>query len=193
MNIRIKKNLKKLVAVVLIAGTIVGEGAAVVSEAATINPKGSANVSESAKQLQNSLKSYKEKQSQQGATQEKINKLVSLANAQKGKPYKWGATGPSSFDCSGLTSYVYKNAIGVTIPRVSRDQATAGVKVDKSSMKVGDLVFFGSGGSISHVGMYVGDSKFIHAPQTGDVVKVTSMASGTNYNNRFITARRIVQ
>ncbi|WP_165478927.1 C40 family peptidase, partial [Clostridioides difficile] len=57
----------------------------------------------------------------------------------------------------------------------------------------GDLVFFGSGGSINHVGLYVGDSKFIHSPQTGDVVKVTSMAPGTNYAKRLITATRVLQ
>ncbi|EQG08313.1 nlpC/P60 family protein, partial [Clostridioides difficile 6057] len=60
-------------------------------------------------------------------------------------------------------------------------------------LKPGDLVFFGSGGSINHVGLYVGDSKFIHSPQTGDVVKVTSMAPGTNYARRLITATRVLQ
>jgi len=119
-------------------------------------------------------------------------KVIDLAYKQKGKPYKWGATGPDSFDCSGFTTYVYKNAASITLPRVSRDQAKAGTKVERNNLKEGDLVFFGSGGSITHVGMYVGDQQFIHSPQSGDVVKVTKMDTGS-YSNRFITARRIIQ
>ncbi|MDR0880548.1 MAG: C40 family peptidase [Clostridioides sp.] len=122
----------------------------------------------------------------------KIESVLQLAYKQQGKPYRWGATGPSSFDCSGLTSYVYKNAANMSIPRVSRDQAKAGVAVSRASLRPGDLVFFGSGSNITHVGMYVGDSKFIHSPQTGDVVKVTRMDTGS-YSRRFITARRIIQ
>lgn len=123
---------------------------------------------------------------------DKIENILNLAYKQQGKPYRWGATGPNSFDCSGLTSYVYKNGAGITLPRVSRSQATVGTYVNRANLKPGDLVFFGSGKSITHVGMYVGDQKFIHSPQTGDVVKVSKMDTGS-YSKRFITARRIVQ
>ncbi|HCQ5838541.1 TPA: C40 family peptidase [Clostridioides difficile] len=130
---------------------------------------------------------------QGGNVDAKVQNVLNLAFKQQGKPYRWGATGPNAFDCSGFTSYVYKNGAGVNLPRVSRSQATVGKKVSRAELKPGDLVFFGSGGSINHVGLYVGDSKFIHSPQTGDVVKVTSMAPGTNYARRLITATRVLQ
>lgn len=121
---------------------------------------------------------------------EKVQSLLNLAYKQSGKPYKWGANGPSAFDCSGFTSYVYKNSVGVNLPRVSRSQANVGKRISKNDLKPGDLVFFGSG-SISHVGIYVGDSKFIHSPQTGDVVKVSRMDTGS-YSRRFISAARVL-
>lgn len=124
-------------------------------------------------------------------TSQKVQNVLNLAYKQSGKPYKWGSNGPSSFDCSGFTSYVYRNSVGVNLPRVSRDQANAGKRVNRNELQAGDLVFFGSGKSISHVGIYVGDSKFIHSPQTGDVVKVSRMDTG-NYSKRFISASRIL-
>ncbi|MDR1774065.1 MAG: C40 family peptidase [Clostridioides sp.] len=136
--------------------------------------------------------SSEESKSSATDTASKIDLLLDMANKQKGKPYKYGSAGPNSFDCSGFTSYVYKNALGITLPRVSRDQAGAGTYVSRENLKAGDLVFFGSRGRISHVGMYIGGGQFIHSPQTGDVVKVSRMDTG-NYSKRFITARRIVQ
>lgn len=118
----------------------------------------------------------------------KVEKVITLAKAQMGKPYRWGATGPNSFDCSGLMYYCYKNAANITLPRVSRDQAKAGVKVTKDELKAGDLVFFGSGSSITHVGMYIGNDQYIHSPQTGDVVKISKLSA-----RKMITARRIIQ
>ena len=101
------------------------------------------------------------------ANEEIINKVIDLAYKQLGKPYKWGAEGPNSFDCSGLTYYVYKNAADMVIPRVSREQAKVGVQVSRSNLQPGDLVFFSSSGTtINHVGLYIGDSNFIHSPQT---------------------------
>lgn len=123
---------------------------------------------------------------------EKVESILKLAYQQQGKPYRWGATGPNSFDCSGFTSYVYKNGAGITLPRVSRSQATVGTYVNRANLQPGDLVFFGSGSRITHVGMYVGGQKFIHSPQTGDVVKVSRMDTGS-YAKRLITARRIIQ
>lgn len=118
----------------------------------------------------------------------KVQKVISVAKAQMGKPYRWGATGPSSFDCSGLMQYAYKNGAGVSLPRVSRDQATVGKKVSKAELQPGDLVFFAKGGRIHHVGMYLGNDQYIHAPQTGDVVKISKLSSRTLY-----TARRVIQ
>jgi cell wall-associated NlpC family hydrolase len=108
-------------------------------------------------------------------------KAVAVALAQLGSPYLWGADGPSSFDCSGLTSFAYA-AAGITIPRVSRAQfaAYAGLHpVDPLHLVAGDLVFFadtpGNPGSIHHVGMYVGRGLMVEAPHTGAVVRTSSI------------------
>ncbi|MBU5306842.1 C40 family peptidase [Clostridioides mangenotii] len=185
INIKNKK-FKKLIAGVLIAGFTLLEGQVIATAVETDSQSMVSQTKESSAQLNDSIvAANKEKSS-------KVKKVLDLAYEQQGKPYKWGATGPDSFDCSGFTTYVYKNAADVSLPRVSRDQAKAGTKVERNNLKEGDLVFFGSGGSITHVGMYVGDQKFIHSPQTGDVVKITRMDTGS-YSNRFITARRIIQ
>ncbi|MEV6841154.1 NlpC/P60 family protein [Streptomyces sp. NPDC051133] len=96
------------------------------------------------------------------------------AQAQIGKPYVYGATGPSSFDCSGLTSYAYAQA-GVSIPRTSEAQAGIGTRIySQSDLKVGDLVFFY--GDIHHVGLYAGNGQVLHAPHTGAVVRYEAMS-----------------
>lgn len=116
--------------------------------------------------------------------------VVNLAYSKIGSPYVWGAEGPNSFDCSGLTSYVYKNAAGISIPRSSSAQAGYGKTVSKSDLQPGDLVFFGSG-SVSHVGIYIGGGNMIHSPKPGDSVKITSINS-SYYSGRFITAKRVL-
>ncbi|CAL2063040.1 MULTISPECIES: C40 family peptidase [Streptomyces] len=96
------------------------------------------------------------------------------AQGQLGKPYVYGATGPSSFDCSGLTSYAYAQA-GVSIPRTSEEQANIGTRIySQSQLKVGDLVFFY--GDIHHVGLYAGNGQVLHAPHTGAVVRYEAMS-----------------
>ncbi|RKN46851.1 C40 family peptidase [Streptomyces hoynatensis] len=97
---------------------------------------------------------------------------VAFAEAQLGKPYVWGATGPSSYDCSGLTQAAWR-AAGVEIPRVTWDQVNIGTRVSRDQLQPGDLVFFYS--DISHVGMYVGDGTIIHAPKPGDVITYESV------------------
>ena len=108
-------------------------------------------------------------------------KAVQVALAQMGAPYRWGAEGPSEFDCSGLTSFAYAKA-GVTIPRVSRAQfaAYAGVRpVDRMRLVAGDLVFFADNprvpSTIHHVGMYIGRGLMVEAPYTGAVVRTSSI------------------
>lgn len=121
-----------------------------------------------------------------------INNIISIANAQIGKPYKWGAIGPSSFDCSGFTSYIYKNGAGITLPRTSVSQSKTGIKVSRNQLINGDLVFFNtSGKGVSHVGMYIGDSKFIHA-STSKGVRIDSLNS-SYYKTRFISGSRIIK
>jgi cell wall-associated NlpC family hydrolase len=115
---------------------------------------------------------------------------VRWALAQLGDPYRWGATGPDMFDCSGLTSAAY-HAAGTAIPRVSRDQWNAGPHVDVPNLLPGDLVFYadnvGNPLTIHHVGMYIGNGLMVHAPHTGDVVRVASI-----WREGYIGATRVV-
>ncbi|MGP4112846.1 NlpC/P60 family protein [Streptomyces sp. 4N509B] len=97
---------------------------------------------------------------------------IAFAEAQIGKPYVWGATGPDSFDCSGLTQAAWL-AAGVEIPRVTYDQVNIGTTIPRSQAQPGDLVFFYD--DISHVGLYIGGGMMIHAPKPGDVVKVEAI------------------
>lgn len=107
--------------------------------------------------------------------------IYKLAKKNLGKPYVYGATGPSAFDCSGFTSYVYKKAANVTIPRTAAAQYQAAKKVSYKNMKKGDLVFFGySAYSIYHVGVYVGKGQMIDAQNNG-VVKEKVIAPWWNY------------
>ncbi|MEO7629888.1 MAG: C40 family peptidase [Mycobacteriales bacterium] len=98
---------------------------------------------------------------------------VRSAYAQLGKRYVWAADGPNTFDCSGLTMYVWAKA-GVSLPHSSRAQFHEGRRVSRSELRSGDLVFFGS--PIHHVGIFIGGGQYIAAPQTGDVVSIRSMA-----------------
>lgn len=100
---------------------------------------------------------------------------VQVAETKLGKPYQWGATGPSSFDCSGLTSWAW-GQVGIDLPRVAQNQYLALLRVPLSQLQPGDLVFFGtSDDTIHHVGMFVGDGKMINAPYTGVNVRFDSI------------------
>lgn len=107
--------------------------------------------------------------------------IINEAYSHLGKAYVWGATGPSNFDCSGFTQYVYKKAAGIDITRTTYSQINVGRAVTRDQLQPGDLVFTHAG----HVGIYVGGGSMIHAPQTGDVVKVSSIT-------KFYAARRII-
>jgi cell wall-associated NlpC family hydrolase len=98
----------------------------------------------------------------------------SAAQSKIGSPYVYGASGPSSFDCSGLTSWAYAQA-GVSIPRTSQAQAGIGQRLSLSQLQVGDLVFFY--GDIHHVGLYAGNGQVLHAPRTGTVVRYEAISN----------------
>jgi len=90
-----------------------------------------------------------------------------------GRPYVWGAAGPTTFDCSGLTMWAYQQ-VGLNLPHYTGSQWNAGTRVSEDQLQPGDLVFFYS--DLHHMGMYVGGGKMLHAPQTGDVVKIAPIA-----------------
>lgn len=117
--------------------------------------------------------------------------LVRTAKQYIGKPYRWGGeSARTGFDCSGLTMTVYR-LNGLDLPRNSRAQFDAGIPVSRKSLKKGDLVFFYTGrkGRVSHVGIYAGTGKFIHAPRRGKTIRVSAM-SAAYYSKRYMGARR---
>jgi cell wall-associated NlpC family hydrolase len=101
--------------------------------------------------------------------------VVTYAKSRLGLPYVWAASGPRSFDCSGLTMWCYRQ-IGISLPHSSRAQINVGQRVSRANIQPGDLVFFGS--PIHHVGMYVGGGMMIHAPNSGSVVKYSPAFRG---------------
>ncbi|MDQ1713779.1 MAG: hypothetical protein QOE45_3229 [Frankiaceae bacterium] len=110
-------------------------------------------------------------------------RAVSEAAKHKGAPYQYGAAGPSRFDCSGFTRYVWSR-LGKTLPHNSAQQYNSVKHVAKSAIKVGDLVFIVSGGGIHHVGIYAGNNKMWHSPKSGDVVKLAPIWTGSYYVGR---------
>ena len=124
---------------------------------------------------------------------DKAQAIVNLVTKQLGKPYVWGAEGPNSFDCSGLIYYVYKNAVGMSLPRTSIEQSRTGTTVSMSNLKPGDLIFSSTdgSGSVNHVGIYVGNNEMIHAPKVGDVVKKSKM--NTSYwIDSYVVSKRVL-
>jgi cell wall-associated NlpC family hydrolase len=111
--------------------------------------------------------------------------VVGIAMRYLGTPYVWGGASPSGFDCSGLVMYVYAQ-VGVSLPHSSYAQYGAGSPVSRGDLQAGDLVFFNG---LGHVGIYVGGGSFIHAPHTGDVVKISSMTGW--YASTYVGARRV--
>ena len=124
-------------------------------------------------------------------SQDEAGDLIMNAMSLIGLSYRFGGNSPTQgLDCSGFMQYIFKRSMGITLPRTSAEMATVGQQVDRANLKPGDMVFFGSGGRVSHVGMYIGNDRFIHAPRTGRDIEITSM-NGTYWENRYITARRV--
>jgi cell wall-associated NlpC family hydrolase len=124
---------------------------------------------------------------------DRASDLVVTSMGFLGVPYKrGGTTAESGFDCSGLVRAIYQNTIGLVLPRRANEQAAATEKIDKKDLQPGDLVFFNTmKRAFSHVGIYVGEGKFIHSPKPGAKVRVEDM--GQNYwQRRFDGARRVL-
>jgi cell wall-associated NlpC family hydrolase len=110
---------------------------------------------------------------------------ATIALRYLGIPYLWGGASPATgFDCSGLVMYVYAQ-LGIQLPHYAAAQYQLGTPVDRSQLQPGDLVFFDA---LDHVGIYIGNGQFVHAPQTGDVVKITALS---DFGDAYVGARRI--
>ena len=133
------------------------------------------------------------------------NNLVTYSSTFLGTQYLWGGTTPAildttgkyisgGFDCSGFVQYVYKN-FGVNLPRTSMDQVNKGVSVKINDLEKGDLVFFMTNSAlpheVSHVGIYIGNNKFIHSPNTYDVIKISELTG--YYKDKFVIGKRMIQ
>lgn len=127
-------------------------------------------------------------QEQQGRVQTMLKRALALL----GTPYRWGGTSPDGgFDCSGLVGYVFRTALGIELPRVSREMANDGEKVERAALTAGDLVFFSRRGKrVDHVGIYMGNGQFVHAPRTGKDVMVSDLDRGY-WSGKFLQARRV--
>lgn len=131
-------------------------------------------------------------ESRVGAFLSRANDLVLNAMGFMGIPYKWGGTTPETgFDCSGFVQFVFRQATGVTLPRSSFDQVLYGVSVAREELQPGDLVFFNTmRAQFSHVGIYIGENRFIHSPSRGKAVEIVDI-SNAYWQKRYNGARRL--
>ena len=124
-----------------------------------------------------------------------VNQIEWDAKKLLGKKYVWGATGPYTYDCSGFTQKIFRDA-GINIPRVSRDQARVGQFVDYSHLRKGDMVFFDTHkkrtGKVTHVGIYLGNGNFIHASSGAKKIVIFNFNQKKYYKSRFLWGRRVI-
>ncbi len=121
------------------------------------------------------------------------NAVLMRALGLVGTPYRFGGNTPESgFDCSGLVTYVFRDMLDVRLPRTSRELAAAqGPRIEPARLAPADLVFFGSRGSVTHVGIYVGEGRFVHAPSSGGTVRLDHL-DGTYWRDHYSGARRVL-
>ena len=123
----------------------------------------------------------------------KANAVLMRAISLVGTPYRYGGNTPEGgFDCSGLVNYVYRDMLDLRLPRTSRELAAVqGPRIAPERLASGDLVFFGSGGTVSHVGIYVGEGRFVHAPSSGGTVRLDRL-DGSWWRDHYSGARRLL-
>jgi len=121
------------------------------------------------------------------------NAVLMRAISLVGTPYRYGGNTPEGgFDCSGLVNYVYRDMLDLRLPRTSRELAAIqGPRLAPSRLAPADLVFFGSGGGVSHVGIYVGEGRFVHAPSSGGTVRLDQL-DGPYWRDHYSGARRVL-
>lgn len=122
------------------------------------------------------------------------NAVLMRAISLVGTPYRYGGNTPEGgFDCSGLVNYVYRDMLDLRLPRTSRDLAAyQGPRISPDHLTAADLVFFGSTGQVSHVGIYVGEGRFVHAPSTGGTVRLDRL-DGPYWRDHYSGAKRVLQ
>ncbi len=122
------------------------------------------------------------------------NAVLMRAIGLVGTPYRWGGNTPDTgFDCSGLVNYVFRDMLDLRLPRTSRELAAMqGPKIATQRLAPADLVFFGSGGTVSHVGIYVGEGRFVHAPRTGGTVRLDRL-DGPYWRDHYTGAKRVLE
>ena len=118
--------------------------------------------------------------------------LIGSAMGLLGVAYRYGGTSANTgFDCSGFMQHIFRRSMQINLPRTSAEQARMGEPVSRSDLQPGDMVFFNTAGRrISHVGLYIGNNRFIHAPRTGKNIEITSL-SNKYWNSKYVTARRV--
>jgi cell wall-associated NlpC family hydrolase len=123
----------------------------------------------------------------------RANAVLMRAISLVGTPYQWGGNTPESgFDCSGLVNYVYRDMLDLRLPRTSRELAAIqGPRIPTAQLASGDLVFFGDRGQVSHVGIYVGEGRFVHAPNSGGTVRLDRL-DGSWWRDHYSGARRLL-
>jgi Cell wall-associated hydrolases (invasion-associated proteins) len=123
----------------------------------------------------------------------KANAVLMRAISLVGTPYRYGGNTPEGgFDCSGLINYVFRDMLDLRLPRTSRElAATKGGRIAPDRLAGGDLVFFGSDDQVSHVGIYVGEGRFVHAPNSGGTVRLDSL-DGAWWRDHYTGARRLL-
>lgn len=154
------------------------------SAAAVASPEGLDNAA-----LENLINQRTGHQSVSG---DEAGDLIMNAMGLLGVAYRFGGNSPvSGLDCSGFMQYIFKKSMRVNLPRTSSQMATVGRAVGRSDLQPGDMVFFNTGGrGISHVGMYIGNGRMVHAPRSGKNVEITAIDKGY-WEKRYVSARRI--